>query len=151
MTSKTVQKQSKLVLFGSLTAFGTYFCMYAFRKPFTVATFENLMFWGIDYKIILIISQVLGYALAKFLGIKLISELGVDKRLLYLMLMIGLAQLSLLLFGWIPAPHNTIFMFTNGLSLGMVWGVVFSYLEAVGLPKYWGLLYVPVLSFQVVS
>ena len=129
MTSNTVQKNSKLLIFGSLTAFGTYFCMYAFRKPFTVATFENLVFFGLDYKIILIIAQVLGYALSKFIGIKLISELGSNKRLVYLLLMISLAQISLILFGWIPAPHNTIFMFTNGLSLGMVWGVVFSYLE----------------------
>jgi MFS family permease len=103
--------------------------MYAFRKPFTVATFENMVFFGLDYKIILIIAQVLGYALSKFIGIKLISELSSNKRLVYLLLMIGLAQMSLILFGWIPAPYNTIFMFMNGLSLGMVWGVVFSYLE----------------------
>lgn len=129
MTSNTVQKNSKLLIFGSLTAFGTYFCMYAFRKPFTVATFENLVFFGLDYKIILIIAQVLGYALSKFIGIKLISELRSNKRLVYLLLMIGLAQISLVLFGWINAPYNTILMFMNGLSLGMVWGVVFSYLE----------------------
>jgi len=103
--------------------------MYAFRKPFTVATFENLVFFGLDYKIILIVTQVLGYALSKFIGIKLISELRSSKRLVYLLLMISLAQMSLILFGWIPAPYNTIFMFINGLSLGMVWGVVFSYLE----------------------
>lgn len=129
MIVNTYQKNSSVLIFGSLTAFGTYFCMYAFRKPFTVATFENLVFFGLDYKIILIIAQVLGYALSKFIGIKLISELRSNKRLVYLLLMIGLAQMSLILFGWVPAPYNTIFMFVNGLSLGMVWGVVFSYLE----------------------
>lgn len=129
MTSHSIPNNSRLLLFGSLTAFGTYFCMYAFRKPFTVATFENLVFFGLDYKIILIIAQVLGYALSKFIGIKLISELRSKKRLVYLLLMICLAQMSLILFGWIPAPYNTIFMFINGLSLGMVWGVIFSYLE----------------------
>jgi len=129
MISNTSQKNSKVLIFGCLTAFGTYFCMYAFRKPFTVATFENLVFFGLDYKIILIVTQVLGYALSKFIGIKLISELRSSKRLVYLLLMISLAQMSLILFGWIPAPYNTIFMFINGLSLGMVWGVVFSYLE----------------------
>jgi hypothetical protein len=129
MTSRKTQSNYKLLLFGSLTAFGTYFCMYAFRKPFTVATFENLVFMGMDYKIILIITQVLGYAFSKFIGIKLISELPANKRLAYLLSMIGLAELSLVLFGWIYAPYNIIFMFFNGLSLGMVWGVVFSYLE----------------------
>lgn len=129
MTSNTVQSNSKLLLFGSLTAFGTYFCMYGFRKPFTVAIFENVVFWGMDYKIILIISQVVGYALSKFIGIKLISELKPNKRLTHLLLMIGFAEFSLILFGWVSAPYNTIFMLFNGLSLGMVWGVVFSYLE----------------------
>ncbi len=103
--------------------------MYAFRKPFTAATFENYMFWGVDYKIILIIAQVMGYALSKFIGVKLISELKPKKRLTYLITMILLAELSLILFGWLPMPYNGIFMFTNGLSLGMIWGVVFSYLE----------------------
>lgn len=103
--------------------------MYAFRKPFTVATFENLSFLGVDYKIVLIISQVLGYMLSKFIGIKMISELQPKSRLPYLLIMIILAELSLVGFGLLPNPYNVLFMFLNGLSLGMIWGVVFSYLE----------------------
>ncbi|MCB0664118.1 MAG: hypothetical protein KDC24_15340, partial [Saprospiraceae bacterium] len=64
-----------------VVAFGAYFCMYAFRKPFTVGTYEGLNLWGIDYKILLVIAQVLGYALSKFLGIKYIAELGRHTRL----------------------------------------------------------------------
>ena len=103
--------------------------MYAFRKPFTVATYENLYFLGIDYKIVLIIAQVIGYILSKFIGIKLISELKSTSRLPYLLAMIASAELCLILFGWVPSPYNIIFMFLNGLSLGMIWGVVFSYVE----------------------
>ncbi len=114
---------------GSLAAFGTYFCMYAFRKPFTVATYENLFFIGIDYKIVLIITQVIGYMLSKFIGIKLISELKSKSRLPYLLVMIATAELSLVLFGLVPSPYNIALMLVNGLSLGMVWGVVFSYIE----------------------
>lgn len=114
---------------GSLAAFGTYFCMYAFRKPFTVATYENLFFIGIDYKIVLIITQVIGYMLSKFIGIKLISELKTKSRLPYLLVMIASAELSLILFGLVPSPYNIVLMLVNGLSLGMVWGVVFSYIE----------------------
>jgi hypothetical protein len=33
------------------------------------------------------------------------------------------------LFGLVPAPYNFIFMFINGLPLGMVWGLVFGFLE----------------------
>lgn len=125
------KKQSNLVfvLHASLAAFGTYFCMYAFRKPFSVATFEGLSYMGIDYKILLVIAQVLGYALSKFVGIKVISELRPDRRLLYLILLILLAEASLLLFATVPAPYNIVFMLLNGLPLGMIWGIVFSYIE----------------------
>ncbi|NNE76617.1 MAG: hypothetical protein HKN31_06035 [Pricia sp.] len=126
---KLAQKDIRLLTYGSLAAFGTYFCMYAFRKPFTVATYENLSFMGIDYKIVLIITQVIGYMLSKFIGIKLISELKAKNRLPYLLGMIAIAELCLILFGLVPYPYNIIFMFVNGLSLGMIWGVVFSYIE----------------------
>lgn len=113
----------------SVAAFGTYFCMYAFRKPFTVATFANENFWGVDYKILLIIAQVVGYTLSKFIGIKVISEMKSAKRMMALIGFILFAQISLLGFALTPAPYNIFFLFLNGLPLGMVWGIVFSYLE----------------------
>ncbi|MEC7264794.1 MAG: DUF5690 family protein, partial [Bacteroidota bacterium] len=81
-----LKKRSSLifVLHASLAAFGTYFCMYAFRKPFSVATFEGLSYFGVNYKILLVIAQVIGYALSKFVGIKVISELKPNRRLMYL-------------------------------------------------------------------
>ncbi|NJL14641.1 MAG: hypothetical protein HC913_17655, partial [Microscillaceae bacterium] len=39
------------------------------------------------------------------------------------------AELALLLFAFVPPPYNIVLLFLNGLPLGMVWGVVFSYLE----------------------
>ncbi|WP_108245409.1 DUF5690 family protein [Muricauda brasiliensis] len=131
MNKSTVAKRPGFVfvLHASLAAFGTYFCMYAFRKPFSVATFEGLSFVGVDYKIFLVIAQVLGYALSKFVGIKVISELKPNRRLLYLISLIVLAEISLLLFAWVPAPYNIPFMFLNGFPLGMIWGIVFSYIE----------------------
>lgn len=110
-------------------AFCTYSCMYAFRKPFAVATFEDLSFWGIDYKILLITAQVLGYTLSKFLGIKIISELSPARRAGGILLMVLLAALAWLGFALVPAPWNIAFLFLNGLPLGMVWGMVFSFLE----------------------
>lgn len=123
------KKNISFVLHASLAAFGTYFCMYAFRKPFTVATFEGLSYLGVDYKILLIISQVLGYALSKFIGIRFISELLPSKRLFYLFLLIFAAELALFLFAVLPPPYNIILLFFNGLPLGMIWGIVFSFLE----------------------
>ncbi len=117
------------ICYASFAAFSTYACMYAFRKPFSVATFEGLQFLNIDYKIWLIIAQVLGYTLSKFIGIKIISELKSGKRALIILGFIGFAELSLYLFSIVPMPFNIFFMFLNGLPLGMIWGIVFSYLE----------------------
>lgn len=120
---------SKMVVNGALASFGLYFCMYAFRKPFSVATFEGLQLFGMDYKIVLILTQVVGYMLAKFLGIKIVSSLRPSKRVYYLVGMILFAEVSLVLFGLLPKPYNVSLFFFNGLSLGMIWGIVFSYLE----------------------
>ena len=79
----------------------------------SVATFDGLSFIGVDYKILLVIAQVLGYALSKFVGIKVISELKPNRRLLYLISLIVLAEISLLLFAWVAAPYNIPFMFLN--------------------------------------
>ena len=103
--------------------------MYAFRKPFTVATFEGLQFLNIDYKILLVIAQVLGYASSKFIGIRVISGLNPVRRTAYLILFILLAELALVLFALTPPPYNIFFLFLNGLPLGLIWGIVFSYLE----------------------
>ncbi|OIP83315.1 MAG: hypothetical protein AUK44_05785 [Porphyromonadaceae bacterium CG2_30_38_12] len=110
-------------------AFFTYSCMYAFRKTFTVATFDNELLWGIDYKIWLISSQLIGYILSKFIGIKLVSEMKSQNRTYYILAVIGMAQLALFFFAITPRPWNIVWMFFNGLPLGLVWGVVFSYLE----------------------
>ena len=110
-------------------AFATYFCMYAFRKPFAVGTYADLSLWGVDYKIILIITQVVGYTLSKFSGIKIISEMPPGRRIGAILLLIGIAEAALILFGLIPTPYNFICLFFNGLPLGLVWGLVFSFLE----------------------
>lgn len=119
----------RFILQVAFATFGAYFCMYAFRKPFTVATFEGLEFWGVNYKILLIIAQVLGYTLSKFVGIKVISEMKSNKRLFYLISFILFAELALLGFAVVPPPYNIFFLFLNGIPLGMIWGIVFSYIE----------------------
>lgn len=103
--------------------------MYAFRKPFNAATYNDLSLGGMDYKSVLIIAQVLGYMLSKFIGIKVISELKASKRILLLLALILSAECALLIFGAVPQPWNFVALFFNGLPLGMVWGVVFSFLE----------------------
>lgn len=117
-------------VYAIIAAFSTYFCMYAFRKPFSAGIFEQVdPIWGIDYKIVLIISQVLGYTLSKFIGIKVVSEIKPHQRVIGIILLIGIAEAALFFLGVVPPPYNFVFMFLNGLPLGMIWGLVFSFLE----------------------
>ena len=119
----------KFILHASSAAFITYLSMYAFRKPFTAATYDGMQLWGVDYKIVLIITQLIGYTISKYIGIKLVSELTARNRVKILILLLAIAWFSLFLFAITPFPYNLPFMFLNGLPLGMIWGVVFSFLE----------------------
>jgi len=85
--------------------------------------------WGVNLKVMLVSAQVIGYTLSKFIGIKVISELNPNRRGFWIIVFILTAELSLVLFGLTPQPYNVIWMFVNGLPLGMIWGLVFSYLE----------------------
>lgn len=116
-------------LFGGIAAFGCYTCMYAFRKAFAAGTFESASFFGIDYKVCIIIAQMLGYTFSKFYGIKFISQNGKSNRAKYILFLIFIAWLALLGFALIPAPYNISMLLLNGFPLGMIWGLVFSYLE----------------------
>lgn len=117
------------VLYVSLASFIVYSCMYGFRKPFTAASFDGVKFFGISYKVVLVISQVLGYMCSKFYGIRFIATMQPSRRAGYIIRLVGISWVALLLFGIVPMPYNFIFMFINGLPLGMVWGLVFGFLE----------------------
>lgn len=131
------KRQIFLVAWCIVAAFGTYFCMYAFRKPFTAGLYEGYTIGGgFHYKSILIIAQVIGYMISKFLGIKIISELRAGQRIRLIIGLIIVAEIALLLFGFVPFPYNWIFMLLNGLPLGMVWGVIFSFLEGRRITEF---------------
>jgi len=117
--------------FAGLAGFCAYFSMYAFRKPFAAATYIDVAGWSValDYKTALLIAQVLGYALSKMIGIRIIAEIGRRGRAVAIVGLIGFSWLALILFALLPAPWNVACLFLNGLPLGMIWGLVFSYLE----------------------
>jgi hypothetical protein len=103
--------------------------MYGFRKPFTAAGYEEFTLMGLSYKSVLVTSQVLGYMLSKFIGIRVISEMPPERRGRAILLLVGVAQAALLLFALVPAPWNFLLLFVNGLPLGMVFGLVLGFLE----------------------
>jgi MFS family permease len=125
-------------LLAALSAFCVYTCMYAFRKPFTAAGFENISFLHIDYKIWLVISQTIGYTLSKFYGIRFIAEMKNEKRAETIIKLIAVSWVALLLFAIVPAPYNIIFLFINGFPLGIIYGLVFSYLEGRQTTEFLG-------------
>jgi hypothetical protein len=114
-----------------MAAFSTYFCMYAFRKPFSAASYEGLMFLNtsFDLKTVLVTSQIIGYALSKMIGIKVVSEVTRRSRFRMLVGMILAAQAALFAFAVLPPSLKVMAIFFNGLPLGMVWGLVVWYLE----------------------
>ena len=117
------------VLWAGGMALLSYSLVYALRKPFTAAEFSGLQVWGMDYKIAVSIIQLVGYVSAKLLGIKFISELKAKNRLPFIIGSALLSELSLLAFALLPLPINVVALYFNGLSLGCMWGVIFSFLE----------------------
>lgn len=116
-------------LYAALIGFLTYASVYAYRKPFTVATFEGIQFRHISYQTLLVISQVIGYMLSKFTGIRFIAELRHLGRWKTSLILIGSAWLSLLVFALVPPPYGIFCLLVNGYMLGFMWGIVFSYVE----------------------
>ncbi|HLO82596.1 MAG TPA: DUF5690 family protein [Chitinophagaceae bacterium] len=122
-------KQVMMALYIAVLTFSAYTCVYAFRKPFTVATFPGEMFSGITYQTILIISQVIGYMFSKFAGIRFISALKRTGRWMTGLILVGTAWFSLFLFAILPLWAGIICFLVNGFMLGFMWGVVFSFAE----------------------
>lgn len=136
VTSKLHQALEKanpvlFTAFAGFAGFAAYFSMYAFRKPFSAAIFAVVPGWhfALDYKIALVLAQVLGYAASKMIGVKIIAEITPNRRAAAIIGLIFLSWLALLLFAVVPAPWNVIAMFLNGLPLGLIWGLVFGFME----------------------
>ncbi|HEY1448832.1 MAG TPA: DUF5690 family protein [Caulobacteraceae bacterium] len=117
--------------FVGLAAFSTYFAMYAYRKAFAAATFDHIPGWDfpVDYKSALVIAQTFGYALSKLIGVRLIAEFGARRRAMAIVGLIAVSWAALVAFAVVPRPWGVAAMFVNGLPLGLIWGLVFSYLE----------------------
>ncbi len=129
-------------VYAIFAAFTTYFCMYGFRKGFAAGSYngEEAGFFGTVFalKTALVISQLIGYALSKFIGIKVNSEMPRSRRAFALIGCILIAEVALLGVALLPPSGKVIAMFFNGLPLGMVWGMVFSFLEGRRLTELLG-------------
>jgi len=119
----------KEAVFAAIVCFAAYTCIFAFRKAFNVASYSGFTLWGLDFKVILVITQVLGYMLSKFYGIKFISEMKRHGRGKLIFILVFISWMAWLVFALIPPPYNFWVLVFNGFPLGMLWGVIFSYVE----------------------
>src|SRR5262249_45161950 len=112
-------------------AFSTSFGRYGFRKPFAAAEFAGMAFGGtqVTLKTAFVISQIIGYTLSKYIGIKVCSEATGRRRAALLVGLVLSAEAALVLFAVVPADLKVVALFANGLPLGRVWVLVVSYLE----------------------
>jgi hypothetical protein len=122
-------RQIITAVLAAITTFAAYTCIFAFRKAFNVAPYGGYRVLGMDYKILLVITQVFGYMLSKFYGIKFISEMRRMGRGQLILLLVGISWMAWLLFALLPPPYNFWCLLFNGFPLGMLWGVLFSYVE----------------------
>lgn len=119
-----------------LAAFVVYYCMYGFRKPFTVAAWEGATVFGVlQLKTAMAIAQVFGYTLAKLWGTRVCSGVSYNRLIYLLYTCIFFAGLSLLSLPYL-GDYMVVGMFFNGLSLGMVWGLVMRPLEGRQLTEF---------------
>src|SRR5688572_4010321 len=105
------------MLLAAIAAFCTYTCMFAYRKPFTAAGFDDVALLGVNYKVWLVIAQTIGYTLSKLYGIRFIAELTHQGRARLIMGCIVAAWLALFFFAIIPPPYNILLFIVNGFPL----------------------------------
>lgn len=115
-------------LWAVLAAFGSYACMYGFRKPFTAGIYGDTE-WGPQLKTWFVTAQVLGYTLSKIVSIKVIAEMTAARRATAFLGIVAVAELALVLFAVTPVPFNAGWLFVNGLALGLVFGLVLGFIE----------------------
>ena len=118
-----------LAIYASIFIFLIYTCAYAFRKPFTAAIYNDEFYWGFDVKILYVLSEIIGYALSKFIGIRVLSSMKPEQRSFYIIGLMGISEIALLGFALFPVPLKILSIFFSGLPLGMIWGIIFSYIE----------------------
>ena len=118
-----------LTIYASSFIFFIYTIMYAYRKPFTVGLYSGESAFGLDGKIAFILAQIIGYALSKFIGIRFLPQVSHKYRKYCIILCLFISWISLLGFALLPIDLKVISMFLNGLPLGVIWGLIMSYME----------------------
>ena len=78
----------------AIASFMTYSAMYLIRKPISAMQFSDISLLGISLKVLLIISQILGYTTAKFIGVTWVSSIVKSKRIFSLLTLLTVGIFS---------------------------------------------------------
>jgi hypothetical protein len=103
--------------------------MYAIRKPYTAFTYDGIFLWGLPLKAWFVMAQITGYALSKWFGIGIIGSMNRTNRPRFLILLLASATLPLVFLSFLPPIGQVLCMLISGFPLGLVYGVVFSWIE----------------------
>lgn len=118
-----------LASYATILIFLLYTCCYAYRKPFAAGLYEGETFLGFDLKMLYVFSEILGYALSKFIGTYILPSMKKHQRVYYIIGLLSFSELAWLGFGTLPVSLKILCIFFSGLPLGMIWGIVFSFIE----------------------
>ncbi len=120
-----------------LTTFCIYTCMYAIRKPFTALVFDGKLL-GFGIKSWMVIAQLLGYTCSKFFGISFLGTLKRKNRSKTISTLLFFSVIPLFLIPLTSIQFWPLWFFLNGFPLGLIWGLVFSFIEGRRLTELIG-------------
>jgi hypothetical protein len=124
-----------LALVATTGAFLAYFCMYAFRKPVSAATYQgvpltiDVLGRALDAKTVFMVAQIVGYCVSKFFGTVFCTAVRREHLARTLTAAVGVSWMAMLLFAVVPPAWKVAAIFINGLPLGVIWGLIVRYLE----------------------
>lgn len=129
-------KKYQLTLWACTMGFLSYLFYYPFRRAYAATTFDGIFQFGLPFKTLIIIAQVFGFAFSKWIGVKFISTIKPQKRLVTLVLFALFSTVCMLLFAIMPNPYSLIFIFLGSLPLGMFYGIIMTYLEGRQITEF---------------
>lgn len=118
-----------LALYAAIVIFLTYTCCYAYRRPFTAGIYAEETLAGFDLKILYVLAQIMGFAVSKFLGTRILPTLPSNKRIHRLAGMLVFCEFTWLGFAVLPPILKLFCVFLSGIPLGLTWGLLFSLVE----------------------
>lgn len=128
---ENLQATSKILftLYGGLSSFCLYVCVYVYRRSFQVVPLDEKWTEDIYLKDAVVFAQTAGLLIAKLYGIQYNAEAKRYNVTVHLLVAIAAAECSLIAYAVVENFWKPFAIFFNGLPLGVVWGLLVTFLE----------------------